>query len=403
MLRVATSYDGYDDIWYVNYKYSENEKRILEDDRVVIYGECTGLESYLGALGTQVTIPSMDAKYVTVEELSVPQFETSILQFDIQKETYGDNYEYYAIVEIKNKGDSNLYLKDIRFDIEDSEGHLVDTNDSLIYSCPDVIKPNESGYLYTFTARDLDGVESIDNLVFVPQFNAVSVNTTPAEYDVSDVSISNGSYGVSTTGRITNNTTEDNSYIYVSVVYYNAEGKILGISGTSVTGLTSGRAVSFEINGMMMGNEFSAEDVSDYRIIASDSYYNFDPEGPSVSFDPSMASVDNDTLINAVEEAIEGQVGNDEKITGVAFDGKDITITVDISGADTSLFSAEEIAESRMSSITDAILKLDNSYFNSWETITLDFGSTGKATLDKSMIKDEGIGKYFDFPAGILN
>lgn len=58
--------------------------------------------------------------------------------------------------------------------------------------------------------------------------------------------------------------------------------------------------------------------------------------------------------------------------------------------------------QARLGLIFNAVLKLDDSIYNSWETITLDFGNVGKAVLDKSMIKDQGYGKFFDFPDSIL-
>ena len=64
ILRVATAKNGYDDIWYVTYKKSSGEQRILEDDHIVLYGECTGVETYIALLGNQITIPAMTAKYV---------------------------------------------------------------------------------------------------------------------------------------------------------------------------------------------------------------------------------------------------------------------------------------------------------------------------------------------------
>ena len=52
------------------------------------------------------------------------------------------------------------------------------------------------------------------------------------------------------------------------------------------------------------------------------------------------------------------------------------------------------VAETRVSSITDEILALDDSHYNTWETVTVDFGDIGSVVCDKSMVKDEGYGKY---------
>lgn len=119
--------------------------------------------------------------------------------------------------------------------------------------------------------------------------------------------------------------------------------------------------------------------------------------------DLSAGTVDEEELISSVKEAIDGSVGEKEKITDVKFDGTDLKVVVDLSEADTSILSAKEIAESRISSITDSILALEDKYYNTWETVTIDFGEEGKATLDKSMVKDQGYGKFFEVPMGILN
>ena len=118
--------------------------------------------------------------------------------------------------------------------------------------------------------------------------------------------------------------------------------------------------------------------------------------------DESAGTADSDDFISAVKDAIDGAVGEGEKITDVTFDGSTLTIKVDMSGADTSLFSAAELAEDRISSITDNILELDDKYYNTWEKITVDFGSIGKITFDKSDVETNGYGKYFDYPYGIF-
>lgn len=56
--------DSNGDIWYINYSYSDGEDKILEDDNITVYGECTGTETYTTVLGSSVTIPSIDAEYI---------------------------------------------------------------------------------------------------------------------------------------------------------------------------------------------------------------------------------------------------------------------------------------------------------------------------------------------------
>ena len=125
--------------------------------------------------------------------------------------------------------------------------------------------------------------------------------------------------------------------------------------------------------------------------------------GPAVTeADPEKGTADTDSLITAVKEAVSGAVGEGEEITDVALDGDNLTVFVDLSNADTSKFSAADIALNRLSSITDGILALDDSFTNTWNTVTIDFGDVGSAVLTKDMIKNDGFGKYFDFTDDIL-
>lgn len=58
-LRVSCS----GDVWYVTYSREDGESRILEGDTIACYGECSGVQSYVTVLGSQVTIPSLKMKY----------------------------------------------------------------------------------------------------------------------------------------------------------------------------------------------------------------------------------------------------------------------------------------------------------------------------------------------------
>lgn len=66
ILRVATS-GNYDNVIYVTYSTDSKASRILEDDRVTIYGTLTGLESYEAVSGATITIPRISAEYIDVK------------------------------------------------------------------------------------------------------------------------------------------------------------------------------------------------------------------------------------------------------------------------------------------------------------------------------------------------
>lgn len=61
-------YGLWDDTIYVTYKYTDKEDKILEDDIINMYGTISGTETYVSVLGAKITIPSFNAKYITIEK-----------------------------------------------------------------------------------------------------------------------------------------------------------------------------------------------------------------------------------------------------------------------------------------------------------------------------------------------
>ena len=103
-----------------------------------------------------------------------------------------------------------------------------------------------------------------------------------------------------------------------------------------------------------------------------------------------------DKFIEEVKTAIQGTINNeDEAIADVVLKEGDLCVTVDLSKANPTPITMEDLANSRTGSITDAILELAD-YDSQWETITVDFGNIGKITNSKNGIKEhEAGGRYF--------
>ena len=57
-----------DDTMWVLYYPEKGESKILEDDMVTVYGYLTGEYSYESVLGSTITIPSMNAKYIDLKK-----------------------------------------------------------------------------------------------------------------------------------------------------------------------------------------------------------------------------------------------------------------------------------------------------------------------------------------------
>lgn len=57
--RIASK-GNYDNVVYCTYQIPDNYSRFLEDDKVTVYGTCTGIYTYETVMGSTITIPSCD-------------------------------------------------------------------------------------------------------------------------------------------------------------------------------------------------------------------------------------------------------------------------------------------------------------------------------------------------------
>lgn len=95
----------------------------------------------------------------------------------------------------------------------------------------------------------------------------------------------------------------------------------------------------------------------------------------------------NDTkeFLDKVKEQIAGSVDTVyEHITDVTLKEKDLYITVDLSKVNPEPLTIEDIAISRVGSITDSLFDMEKKYLKMWNTVTIDFGKVGKTTLTKT-------------------
>lgn len=67
-LNTTLRIESNEGIWYATYKRNNDESRILENDIITAYGECTGVETYKTLLGANMTIPGMEIKYYETTE-----------------------------------------------------------------------------------------------------------------------------------------------------------------------------------------------------------------------------------------------------------------------------------------------------------------------------------------------
>ena len=141
-LRVAEENDD-DKIWWVEYTRTDtNEDRILEDDYVTVYGECTGIQKYEALLGNEITIPAVDAFEVIIgkvdENNNVSKFDKDEIVNQLKITEYeckGEYSNYYYLV-VENNSDYQLDLE-VPVKYLDESGNVIGTDDGYV-NCLDV-------------------------------------------------------------------------------------------------------------------------------------------------------------------------------------------------------------------------------------------------------------------------
>lgn len=181
---------------------------------------------------------------------------------------------------------------------------------------------------------------------------------------------------------------------------------ILGGCGTASSGSVASEASSVESVSVSAASDTASAiaasaDTDSGSAVATASADEIAPTSDDAAAESETSDSSSQDPISEVKSAAENGIGEDESITDVTLENSVLTISVDLSGADTSLLSLDDIAYTRVGSITDEVLDLDDVY-DLWNTIILDFGAEGTATFDKSAVEDGPAGRYFDYQDDVL-
>lgn len=99
-----------------------------------------------------------------------------------------------------------------------------------------------------------------------------------------------------------------------------------------------------------------------------------------------------DAFVSKVSGVIDDAIASDDSIDDISLQNGNLLVVVTL--GDPSPLSYEDLMISRTSSITDAILSLED-YFELWDTITIDFGEHGSIQNGHDNIQNNGYGSYF--------
>ena len=176
---------------------------------------------------------------------------------------YGSSY-VYAIAEVENTGNVDLYLSDAGFDLEDSNGKLLALY-SVVSVSPSMIHPGEKAYIYGYDVVDDTSI----TYVAVPTIKAAKSKIECVRLPISDDSISEDTFGtVEIVGRVENTTDESQSLVKVSAIFFDADGKAIAGSYTYPDEIQPGGKQTFSINTMDVTIDMPLSSIGHYELFA---------------------------------------------------------------------------------------------------------------------------------------
>ncbi len=168
-----------------------------------------------------------------------------------------------TIVEIMNTGSVPLYLSSSSYDLEDADGKLI-ASQTLVSVYPDVLDVGERGYLYEETT--LDNVSGGRELTVIPRIDAVAAKVGLIRNTVTDISITDESYGgIKVLGRVENMGDEAQDTTYVAIAFFDAGGAPIGLAFTILSDtLNAGDKIGFDATSLSLPESVKAASIASY-------------------------------------------------------------------------------------------------------------------------------------------
>ena len=143
----------------------------------------------------------------------------------------------------------------------------------MVSAYPQVLKPGETGWYYEESTLDS---EPKSELKVIPHESVKKATVDCVRYSVSDLSISDDTYGgIKITGRVENVTEEDEGMPYVVAFMYDANDKLLGQAFTIMDDLKAGDKMGFSMSTFGSNPDFKAENVKRYEVYSFPVQFQF--------------------------------------------------------------------------------------------------------------------------------
>lgn len=216
--------------------------------------------------------PKPTATPKPTEEPKAEAYEVGEPQLVVYQNSIGSTWVQVA-VPVKNTGGVNLFLGSGTIDLEDADGHLVDSM-SLVSVYPQVLQPGETAWYYEETTLD---EAPASELKAIPHVDVEKAKVDCIRYEVSDVTVSDEQYGdVKITGRVENTTSEGKSMVYISIFLYDADDKLLAHAFTILTDeLKAGDKIGFSASTFAAPDSVTADSVARFEVYAYPTQFQF--------------------------------------------------------------------------------------------------------------------------------
>lgn len=210
------------------------------------------------------------------EPAAAPKEEAAWEVGEARAVTYSDSIGslwVQIICPVTNTGTKNLYLSSGTMDLEDADGHLVESR-SMVSVFPEVLQPGETAYYYEETILD-EG--SPTELKVLPHVKVKEATVDCVRYAISDTEISDDTYGgVKITGRVENTSSEAESFIQVIALLYDADNNLLALPFTYITDeLAAGDKIGFSMTSFSVPENVTASAVDHVEFYAYPQQFQF--------------------------------------------------------------------------------------------------------------------------------
>lgn len=209
---------------------------------------------------------------VVVAEKAVYRYSLGETKAEIYayKAIYGDESDYIRLVTpITNVGNRNIYCGSSTYDIEDSDGNVLQSIQSV--NCePEIIQPGETAYYYEdveYTGSKKEGIK------VTPHPTVKKADSDDCvRYDVNHLTFKKtDSSGLEALGKITNNTKNTTNWVTIAIHVFNKnDALVVTLKASNTKGISSGESMSFTASSLDMYRhaDFDVDDIGRYEAFA---------------------------------------------------------------------------------------------------------------------------------------